>query len=328
MLMPARHFCTLFDRNYLFKGAVMLRSLVQNCAGCSIHVLCMDQTTSTLLRSLDIPGVRTIALADVESVEVLEAKRDRSIAEYCWTLSSVLLWQVMQNDSSIDLLTYLDADLMFFSDVEPIFAEMGAASILAIEHRYPPERRQFEIYGRFNVQWVSFRRDPAGLACLHRWRSQCLDWCFARIEGEKHGDQKYLDAWPRDFGASFHSLCHVGAGLAPWNYSNYCIRQRGEEVLVDESILIFYHFHQFQILEGGGFNYFSTEYVEGVPPPEMIYQRYWHALQSTIADVRQIDPTFCAGVKSASAIKLRQMASRLLPTRIKGALKRIGLRTW
>lgn len=326
--MPVRHFCTLFDRNYLYKGAVMLRSLARQSPGAKTHVLCLDDTTRDLLQRLAIPGVATLALADVETSEVLEAKRTRSIAEYCWTLSSVLLWHVMQRNPNIDLLTYLDADLMFFSSVEPIFTEMGDASILAVEHRYPPQSKHFEMYGKFNVQWVTFRRDRDGLTCLESWRAQCLEWCFARIENGKHGDQKYLEAWPGDYPRSFHSLQHVGAGLGPWNYINYCVALRDERFWVDDVELIFYHFHQFQILAGGGFNYFSTKYFEGAPPPEHLYQRYWSELREVIDAVHEIDPEFQAGTKALSMIRARRTASRMLPTGLKNLLKRMGIRAW
>lgn len=329
--MPTRHFCTLFDRNYLLKGVVMLRSIAQHCPGSRIHVLCMDTVTVDLLQGLAIPGVQTIPLVDVESEEILTAKKTRSLAEYCWTLSSVLLWHVMQRHTDIELLTYLDADLMFFSDVEPVFVEMAGASILAIEHRYTPQLKNFEPYGRFNVQWVSFRRDDDGLACLQEWRAQCLEWCFAHFQDGKHGDQKYLDAWPERYGASFHSLRHVGAGLAPWNYPNYKIELRGSGIWIDDVPLIFYHFHQLQLLEDGGFDHFTTDYAQDKPPPELLYQRYWHAIQASIVSVRHLDPGFSAGFRAASTVTLRRMASRAsraLPTKVKSALKRMGLRAW
>ena len=321
-----RNFCTLFDRNYLYKGAVMLRSLAKHDPGARTFVVCLDHITLSVLTRLSIPGVQTIELREVESDEVLRVKPVRSVAEYCWTLTSVVMWHVMQENPDIDLLTYLDADLMFFSSVEPIFIEMGNASILAVEHRYPREKQHFEMYGRFNVQWVSFRRDQAGMSCLARWRTQCLEWCYARIEGGKHGDQKYLDSWPSDYGDAFHSLQNVGAGLAPWNYANYKLQVRDGRYWVDDSQVIFYHFHQFQILDSGGFSPFRTQYFEGRPPPHALYEHYWSELRGMIEAVRQIDPDFDSGTKAVALVRLRLIASRFLPTGLKNVLKRVGFR--
>ena len=224
-MTPARHYCSLFDRNYLIKGLAMLRSITQHSPGARIHVLCMDETTRQILTALAVPGVVPLPLAAVETEDVLAAKKTRSIAEYCWTLSAVLMWHVIQSDPAIDLLTYLDADLLFFSSVEPLFDEINGASIAAVEHRYTPRLAHLAVYGRFNVQWVSIRRDPEGLACLKKWRDQCVEWCFAVVEDGKLGDQKYLDAWPAEY-PGFHVLSHPGAGVAPWNLSEPSRRRR------------------------------------------------------------------------------------------------------
>lgn len=319
-----RNYCTLFDRNYLLKGVVMLRSIARHSPGSRVFVLCMDATTMKLLNRLAIPGVVTLPLADVESDEVLAAKKTRSVAEYCWTLSPVLMWHVMQANAEIEVLTYLDADLMFFSPVEPLFDEMAGASITAIEHRYTARLAHLEVYGKFNVQWVSFRRDRDGMACLKKWRDQCIEWCFAVVEEGKLGDQKYLDAWPASY-SGFHSLRHIGAGVAPWNYPNYRISLSEGEILVDAVPLVFYHFHQFQILEGGRFDYCSSNYSQDAAPPELIYGRYREAVSATLADVRRLDPAFNFGIRAASAVSLRRFAQRFLPLRVRNALHRIGV---
>ena len=102
---------------------------------------------------------------------------------------------------------------MFYSSVEPLFEEIGDSSIAVIEHRFTPRLKYLEENGRFCVEWVSFRRDKEGLACLYRWRDQCVEWCFARLENGRMGDQKYLDEWPARY-ATTHVLQHPGAGLA------------------------------------------------------------------------------------------------------------------
>ncbi len=81
--MITRYFCTLFDSNYLLKGLAMLRSLERNCREAKIFVLCMDDQTKYILERLDMPCVKCITLAEVENEELLKAKADRGVAEYC-----------------------------------------------------------------------------------------------------------------------------------------------------------------------------------------------------------------------------------------------------
>lgn len=311
--MTIRYFCTLFDSGYLLKGLAMIRSLACHCPGMKIYVLCMDDQTKVILERLDMPFINCITLAEVENEELLKAKADRGVAEYCWTLSSCFSWYVMQNHPEIDFLTYVDADLLFYSDVQPLFDEIGDASIAIIEHRFTPRLRDREVNGRFCVEWDSFRRDKQGLACLSRWREQCIEWCYYRLEDGKMGDQKYLDEWPDRY-TSCHILMHSGAGIAPWNYAQYRFEQDTEgNITVDGEPLIFYHFHQFQLLDNGKFNRLSTFYTSECPEPSDVYERYEAELQMCLADIRAVVPDFKAGLKPASSVRSRRFIQQFVP---------------
>ena len=320
--MIPRHFCTLFDSNYLLKGLAMIRSLARCCPGMKIYVLCMDHQTKYVLEALGMSFVHCIPLANVEDEELLKAKADRGVAEYCWTLSSCFSWHVMQRYPEIEFLTYVDADLMFFSDVNPLFEEIGDASIAIIEHRFTPRLQDRLVNGRFCVEWDSFRRDEQGLACLARWREQCIDWCYYRLEDGKMGDQKYLDEWPDKYSAC-HILAHPGAGIAPWNYSQYrfSLSDSGE-IAVDDSPLIFYHFHQFQILGPSRYDRLSTFYTHECPEPSIIYEKYEAALDECLTDVIAVAPAFRAGIVSPSAVRLRRFIQQSVPRLLKEAAKK------
>lgn len=319
--MTPRYFCTLFDGGYLVKGIAMLRSLKRWCPGARVFVLCMDETVQAVLQRLALPDVTCIPLSDVEDDELLAVKPGRGVAEYCWTLSPCLPWYVLAHYSEVDFITYVDADLLFFSPVEALFDEIGDNSIAIIEHRFSPRLRDREVNGRFCVEWVSFRRDEEGLACLSRWREQCIAWCFYRLEEGRMGDQKYLDEWPERYRAC-HILVHPGAGIAPWNYSQYVFSGSGDGILVDGAPLIFYHFHQFQMLENGGFDRLSTFYTSECREPEEIYKAYEASLSATLVEVRVVLPGFSRGLKSTSSVSGRRFAQRFLPMRVKELVRR------
>lgn len=311
--MTPRYFCTLFDSNYLLKGLAMIHSLARHCPGTKIYVLCMDQQVNDILGGLNLPFVKRTTLAEVENSELLNAKADRGVAEYCWTLSSCFTWYVMQNNPEIDLLTYVDADLLFYSDVQPLFDEIGDASIAIIEHRFTPRLRDREVNGRFCVEWDSFRRDEQGLACLTRWREQCLEWCYYRLEDGKMGDQKYLDEWPGRY-SNCHILMHPGAGIAPWNYAQYRFgKDLYGRITVEGEPLIFYHFHQFQLLENGKFNRLSNFYTSECAEPDTVYSAYEAELKNCLADVRALVPDFRGGLKPVSSVRGRRFIQQFVP---------------
>lgn len=291
----------------------MIRSLRSQCPGAFVFVLCMDSKVKELLETLLPEGILCIELTEIETPELLEAKSNRGIGEYCWTLSPCLPWYVLKKYLYVDLVTYLDADLFFYSPVEPIFSEIGINSIAIIEHRFTPRLIDREVNGRFCVQWVSIRRDEEGLKCLSLWRDQCIEWCFYRLEADRMGDQKYLDRWPELY-SSCHIIQHLGAGVAPWNYAQYKFElDQSSNIYVDGYKLIFYHFHQLQMLKNGRFNRLSSFYTSEQPVPDMIYLRYEDALTQVFEELRCIKPNFEAGLKSSLGVNGRRLVQKYSP---------------
>jgi len=246
------HYATYFDRRYLTRGLALYRSLARHSPPFVLWILCLDDETQRTLARLRLDSVKLVPLAELERADpaLLEVKPGRQPVEYYWTCGPAFLRHLLGQHSRIDFLTYLDADLFFFSDPTPIYDEFGDGSILLIEYRRTPvATRASRSKSRFNVGLLVFRRTPAGLACLERWREQCIEWCFDRVEPGRWGDQKYLDDWPTRFD-TVTVLRHKGAGLAPWNVGNYRFRYELGRVLVDREPLMFYHFARLRIVTG------------------------------------------------------------------------------
>lgn len=249
------YFCTYFDSNYLARALVLYRSLVEVGAEFTLWALCLDDEAYRLVSKLAFPGLEPVALADLEEAdpEAAATRDSRSRVEYYFTLTPVLPRYLLDRHPDVDVISYVDADLRFYSHPEPIVDAMGAGSVLIIPHGFPERLAHLERYGRYNVGLVAFRRDAAGLACLDRWRERCIEWCYDRVEDGKFADQAYLDDWP-----SMHEgvvvLDRPGVGLGPWNFSKYRIDVGVTSPTVDGEPLVFYHFHAFRSVGGPVFN--------------------------------------------------------------------------
>lgn len=277
------HFCTYVDIGYLARGLALYWSLRQ-CAGpFRLWVLCLDNATFELLSALHLPQVLPVAIKDLEinDPELFQAKSTRSQIEYYFTCTPSWPLYVLRNNAEVDLVTYLDADLFFFSDPTPIYHEMDRGSVLIVEHRFPPRLQHMKLYGTYNVGLVSFRRDERGLKCLEWWRERCIEWCYDRAEGGRFADQKYLDDWPSRF-PGVVVLQHKGAGLAPWNLDNYSLAYHKGKLLVDSTVLIFYHFHGFKQINAWVYDPGSTAYAlrGNNLVKRHLYEPYWRTLQS------------------------------------------------
>jgi hypothetical protein len=222
----------------------------------TLWVLCLTEECKRILDAIGSPDIKGYSLNTLEKVrpELQNAKRNRSISEYYFTLSPFWPNFLLATHSEIRSITYLDADLEFLSSPQCLFNEVGDSSIGIIEHRFHPNFDISRHSGRFNVGWVYFRRDRVSFRCLAKWQAQCLDWCKDHPENGKFADQKYLDSWPDDY-KNTHIFSHAGANLAPWNLNTHKIGRRGELLLSDDRPIVFYHFHMIKAFDA---NHLST----------------------------------------------------------------------
>jgi hypothetical protein len=232
------HFCTLFDKNYLPLGLALHKSLMIHAGLFHLWIVCMDEQVEHQLKHLDLPNVSLIPLKDIETPELLAVKPSRSRGEYCWTMTSFTFQAVFTRDSMVQQVTYLDADLFFFNNPRILLHEMAIDKhVLITEHAYAPEYDQSKISGIFCVQFLTIKQTPEGLEVVKWWQARCLEWCFNRVEGDKFGDQKYLDHWPHIFGNRVHIVHQREKTLAPWNVSYF--NQTNKNILNP----VFFHFH-------------------------------------------------------------------------------------
>lgn len=237
------HFVTLFDRNFLPAGLALLHSLRQHGQPFHLWIVCMDEVVEQQLRDMCPADVSLLPLREVENAALLMVKPSRSVAEYCWTLTPFTADFVMQRQPGVTRVTYLDADLYFFNAPNLIFDEFSAtgAHVLISEHAYAAEYDQSRRSGIYCVQFMTFRNTPEGRAILAWWQARCIEWCYARVEDGKFGDQKYLDDWPQRFPGVVHVLQERQLALGPWNTTRF------PQVGVEKPP-VFFHFHGLRIV--------------------------------------------------------------------------------
>ena len=243
-------YCTYFDHNYLSRATLMIESL-RRYDQSPIYVLALSDLCETVLRELALPNVEIVPLAKLEAAypELVPLKQSRKVVEYYFTLSPFLPHYLFTNTDA-ERITYIDGDLYFFSSPRPVVDSFGDAAVAITPHRFSFEYRNHLMFGRFNVAWITYRRNAEGLDCLNTYKAECTAWCFDRVEDGKFGDQKYLDAWPGRY-PTLKIIEHRGFNLAIWNVGNYMIRVKNGAVMIDDDPLIFYHFASTQIAPDG-----------------------------------------------------------------------------
>jgi hypothetical protein len=241
-------FTTLSDSSFLPQGLALLRSLRQAKSPFVLHYLCLDEQIHEIMKHE--PNVNAVLLKDLENkdkrlVEAYTSKPSQEAflvasrtdsdplwIQHCWRLASYWTHYVL-NEYSPDDITYLDADLFFFSSFQNIYAAVGEKSIGLVRNNGDNDA----VNGRFNVSLIYFKNDLVGNQALFSWRNWLLDNEneYAKEYG-RCGDQKYLELFPELFGEENIQVLD-DAGIkqyAPWNLGQ-----------VDKEIT-FFHFSNFE----------------------------------------------------------------------------------
>lgn len=245
MQPKVEHYVTLFDSNFLPMGLCLYHSLLKHAQPFHLWVVCMDDLVWQQLAQLDMSHLTPIPLAKVEDERLKQVKPTRSKGEYCWTVTPFTPEIIFNLVKDADRVTYLDADLFLFNSPDTFFSEFEQSNkhVLITEHAYAPEYAyRAETSGRFCVQFMTFRRTEESFEVMHWWQDRCLEWCYARFEQGRFGDQKYLDSWPELFKDKVHVLTQTSRALAPWNV--YHILEVKKEPLNP----VIYHFHALRII--------------------------------------------------------------------------------
>ena len=271
------HFVTLFDSLFLPQALALHASMQRHAGEYRLWMLCVDDAAHDTLTRLALPCTKPLRVTDLETPELRKARDERTRGEYCWTLTPFAPRIVFDADATAERVTYLDADFWFRRSPKPAFDEFAAsgAGVLITDHAYAPAFDQSAIAGQYCVQFMVFNRHR-GEPVRRWWADRCLEWCYARYEGGKFGDQKYLDDWPERFGAQVHVLRDRGLMLAPWNATRF-----------PYSEAVAFHFHGHRLVEGGRVDFGST-YPLPRPLLEHVYEPYVDDLRAAVRTLRDV----------------------------------------
>jgi hypothetical protein len=256
------HYVTLFDSLFLPQGLALHMSMERHVKKYTLWILCVDDEAHAVLTKLQLPNVRLLLLSKLETEELLRVKPTRSKGEYCWTLTPFAPRFVFEEDSTVERVTYLDADLWFRKHPGVLFEELeiSGKDVLITDHSYSPEYDHSSVSGQYCVQFLIFNRNQGAQEIRMWWEDRCIEWCYDRQEYGLFGDQMYLNSWPTYFKDSVHILQNKELIVGPWNARRF---PYGNSVA--------FHFHGLRI---GKYIQLTGGYVLPIPLIENVYLPY------------------------------------------------------
>ena len=276
----------------LYKGYILINSLLEHDPDFILYVLCMDEVTEKILKDLSFKSVILIPLKTLEEfdVDLLPIKNKRDDKEYAWTVKCPFMLYLFKSFAALEHIIYLDSDLEFFQNPKPIFDEFSTSSIMLTRERFYFQDNEpwYENYGIYNCGFMAFKKDTIGKDALKWLRRKCINWCYNRVEPNLYGDQKYTADWTKRFNNVKVSK-NLGINVTAW-YAHACnLDTDNTGHFIGDQPLIFYHYNGFTL-----FNKDEFDLCIFIKLPKrlvnMIYIPYILKLKKAIAVIDKLNP--------------------------------------
>jgi len=239
-------FCLITDKKYLAQTTILLDQLKDY----NVYILCID-TESYNFIFLNYPNNCEILKLDTleKFFNLKKIKYSRSYLEYIFTLKSFFIKWIFKKIKNNYYAIYLDSDILFFSEPALLIRDINTHSVCLTPHSFSKNNYHFNIYGKFNAGFISFKNDKYGLKVLNFWAKNCEKECsYTNIQN--FSDQMYLNILYKNF-CKVKKINNAGVNLAPWNLDSFKINiNKKNQILVDGKRVVFFHFHGFKNIFG------------------------------------------------------------------------------
>lgn len=279
--------CIILSNAKLYQGLALYYSLIPNMTNYKVFFLCVGDEVYELLIKMNLENAVIIPVNAVEDEVMLTLKAQRSVSEYCYTLKPIFLLYILNNYPSINIVTYTDADLFFYSNAMPIYNALDHCSVLLSTHELPTKLSYYEsLVGRYNAGFLILKRDKTAYECLEWWRLRCMESCSDKPKNGIFTDQKYLDRMSTFNGVSV--IMTPGVNIAPWNIYKYDFANVNGTVTVNNKNLIFFHFSGFRVLSKKEYVFLNGPFLK----LNQIMDTYINKISNIISVINNIDPNF------------------------------------
>lgn len=270
------NYCTIVSKEYLIKSLALYDSICKHSRnGFHLWICAMDNASYDVMRKINLANTTIIDIASVENNFLLNAKNNRSITEYCWTVKASFIKFIIKRNRGIDSIIYTDADTYLFSEPSMLFQQLVKNDALLTCHNFSDKFLHLNKQkGKYNAGIIGFKNSIRALNILNWWETKCVEWCYDQVIPNRFADQKYLEMIPRKYARIFIAKPLI-ANAAMWNIENRKLELKGEKVYLDDDILIFFHFSSFFIIGESELDLWKWDYPKlNEEIREIIYRPY------------------------------------------------------
>ena len=246
------HIFTSAAVNYLPKVRMLCRSIKRHHPEAMVHLALADERPSWLSAENEpfdsIIEIPQLGIADLRKWTFMHSIVELATAIKPFALSHLLA------QPGCERVLYFDPDMVLFSRVDDILAQLDDGNVAITPHQTKPERTLEAVIdneitslkmGVFNLGFVGVSNTEEGRRFAQWWADRCYHFCRAEVANGLFTDQKWINFAPIFFDGVkiIKSSRH---NVATWNLTTRTMVGDGATGFrVDGEPLGFYHFTGF-----------------------------------------------------------------------------------
>jgi hypothetical protein len=238
--------------NYLGKVRTLAASLRKHHPELELHLVLADLAGDPLDAAAE--GLASVlTLADLGLAGDPGWLFSHSVVELATAVKAPAMARLLARENT-EAVLYLDPDVVLFSRLDDLLAELAQSSIVLTPHLLRPEAELDAIldneicalrHGAFNLGFVGVRNTVEGRSFVSWWCERLDRFCRAEPESGLFTDQKWMDLAPC-FWSDLRLLRDTRFNVAPWNVGQRRVAGNFDRgFTVDGRPLGFYHFTGF-----------------------------------------------------------------------------------
>lgn len=291
---------TICARNYIGLADVLRRSVVEHSRGVDFRVYVVDQAPGDQVCDASILSARHVLSDLIPAHEYDNMAFMYDVTEFCTSIKAACFQHAFGD--GYDSCIYMDPDIFLVADVDHILTALDGRNLLITPHlcvasAQQGPRRDSGILatGVYNLGFLALAAGEVTRSFLAWWHERLRSQAFNDHYSALYTDQRWIDFVPSLFPeGSVRIWRHLGCNVAPWNYHERRVAQRGDgfditprspsATLVHAAVpLIFLHFSGFDFrrMLDGTFDQVNLADATVFPDLIPIYDRYGAAIRAS-----------------------------------------------
>jgi len=277
------HVFTSAALNYLPKVRALCRSLKTYHPELIVHFALADEVPDWL--NLDSePFDDVISIAELDIPEKRSWMFRHTIVELSTGIKPFVFQYLLRKPDCKGVL-YFDPDIVLFSGLDDLLAELEQNNILLTPHQAKPEQSLEAVadneicslrHGIFNLGFLGVRNDQEGRNFVTWWSERIYHFCHESLENHLFTDQKWINFVPVFFDG-VKILKHSRFNVATWNITTRRVAGSFRDgFTVDGAPLGFYHFTGF---DSGAHEIMARKYGQNNPAVMSLVRWYVKEIQ-------------------------------------------------